>query len=168
MVNAIDEVTLAIAESETAILSYQQTLQQLDWKIFDLLQEQISAITQEAEFLIDLMSNKKLFNDNGSLTDEGMASVGLHGVNYNVYMSLADDAAKEAEKLKAELAKDPYDTELEARYREVIGLQQEHILAAEGEKDAIRDLVEEGINLELEALEKKISLHQEALDSQKD
>ena len=47
------------------------------------------------------------------------------------------------------MANDPYDMELEARYREVVALQQEAILAAEDEKNAIRDLVEEGINLEL-------------------
>ena len=86
MVNSIDEVTLAITESETHLLEYQQTIQQLSWETFDLLQEKISSITEETEFLIDLMSNDKLFNDNGQLTDEGSATMGLHGVAYNTYM----------------------------------------------------------------------------------
>ena len=168
MVNAIDEVTLAIAKGETAILEYQQALQQVKWEQFDLLQEQISAVTQEADFLIDLMSNKKLHDKNGQLTDEGMATMGMHGVNYNVYMNQADQYGAEAKRLEAEMANDPYDMELEARYREVVALQQEAILAAEAEKDAIRDLVEEGINLELEALQERIDLYNENLNSAKD
>lgn len=168
MVASIDEVTLAIAESETALLEYEQTLQQLSWETFDLLQERISAVSEEAEFLIELMSNKKLYDDNGQLTNEGSATMGLHGQNYNTYMYQADLVAQEIERLKAELAEDPYDTELEERYREMIALQQEYILAAEDEKNAIRDMVEEGIQLELEALQEKIDKYNEALESQKE
>lgn len=168
MVNAIDDVTLSIAECETNILELTQALQQVKWEQFDLLQDQISSVTQEAEFLIDLMSNKKLFDDNGQLTDEGQATMGMHGVAYNIHMNQADQYGAEAKRLEDEMANDPYDQELAARYREVIRLQQEEILQAEESKNAIRDMVEEGINLELEALEKKISLYQEALDSQKD
>ena len=168
MVASIDEVTVAITEGETALLEYQQTIQQLKWETFDLLQEKISAVTEEADFLIELMSNDKLFDDNGQLTKEGSATIGLHGQNYNTYMYQADLAAKEAARLKAELANDPYDTELESRYREMISLQQEHILAAEGEKEAIRDMVSEGIEFELDALQERIDKYNEALDSQKD
>ena len=57
MVNAIDEVTLSIEESRTAILEYQQALQQLKWEQFDLLQDKISSVTEEAVFLIELLSN---------------------------------------------------------------------------------------------------------------
>lgn len=168
MVASIDEVTVAITEGETALLEYQQTIQHLKWETFDLLQEKISAVTEEADFLIELMSNDKLFDDNGQLTKEGSATIGLHGQNYNTYMYQADLAAKEAARLKAELANDTYDTELESRYREMISLQQEHILAAEGEKEAIRDMVSEGIEFELDALQERIDKYNEALDSQKD
>lgn len=168
MVNSIDEVTLSILEGETAIKEYQQSIQQLSFDIFDLLQDKLSAVTQEADFLIELMSNEKLFEDNGQLTDKGMSTMGLHGQNYNSYMYQADKVAEEAERLKKELEKDPYDTELEERYREMIALQQEYILNAEDEKNAIRDLVEEGIELELDSLSELIDKYNDALDSQKD
>lgn len=167
MVSAIDEVTLAIAESQTSIIEYQQTIQQLSWESFDLLQDKISSITEESEFLIDLMSNNKLYDDVGQLTDDGLATMGLHGVAYNINMAQADKYAAEAEKIKKQLRADPYDTELEERYREMISLQQEHILAAENEKNAIRDMVEEGIELELNALQERIDKYNETLDSQK-
>lgn len=168
MVNAIDEVTLSIAESETQLKEWQQTLQQLDWEIFDILQERISSITEEADFLIELMSNSKLYEDNGQLTDKGMASMGLHGQNYNVYMAQADKYAKEVTDLNKELKKDPYDQDLINRRDELLGLQRDAILAAEDEKNAIKDLVEEGINLELDALQELIDKKNEELDSAKD
>lgn len=168
LVNQIDEVTLAIAESETQLLEYQQTIQQLSWETFDLLQEKISSIVEETEFLIELMSSDKLFEDNGQLTNEGKATMGLHGVAYNIYMHQADQAAQEIERLKKELEKDPYDTELEERYREMIALQQEYILSAQDEKEAIRDLVSEGIEYELEALQELIDKKNEQLQSEKD
>ncbi len=168
MVAAIDEVTLAIAESQTAMLEYEQILQQLSWEAFDLLQEKISAVTDEADFLIELLSNDKLHGDNGQLTDEGMATMGLHGQKYNTYMYQADLVAEEIERLKAQLEEDPFDTELQERYQEMIALQQEYILAAEEEKQAIVDLVKEGIELELDALQERIDKYNESIDAAKD
>ena len=174
MVSAIDDVSLSLEEANTRVMEISQTAQQLKWEQFDLLQDKISSITEEAEFLIELLSSNKLYDDNGQLTNSGMATMGLHGQNYNTYMYQAEQARIEAERIKAEMESglyggtDKYDTELEERYREMISLQQEHILAAQGEKEAIRDMVEEGIQLELDALQERIDKYNEALDSQKD
>lgn len=167
MVSAIDEVTLALQESQTQLLEYEQTIQELDNEVFDLLQEKISSVAEETEFLIELLSNDKLYDDNGRLTNEGKSTMGLHGVAYNTAMHQADLVAEEIKRLEKELANDPFDTELESRYREMVALQQEYILSAESSKDAIRDLVEEGIQLELDALDERIEKYNEALDSQK-
>lgn len=164
----INEVTLAIAESETQLLEYQQTLQQLSWDVFDLLQDKISAVTEEADFLIELLSSDKLFDDNGQLTDEGMATAGLHGQNYNSYMYQADTYANEIAKLDEEIAKDPYDQDLINRRQELLELQQEAILNAQQEKEAIRDLVSEGIELELDALQERIDKYNESIDAARD
>ena len=61
-----------------------------------------------------------------------------------------------------------FDQELINRRNELLELQRESILAAEDEKNAIKDLVEEGISLELDALQERIDKYEEALDSQKD
>lgn len=168
MISNVDEVTLSIEESNTALLEYSQTLQQLSWEAFDILQERISDVTEEADFLIDLLSSDKLYDDNGRLTDEGKATMGLHGQRYNTYMYQADSYADEIAKLDEELAKDPYDQDLINRRQELLELQQESILAAQDEKEAIRDMVEEGIELELDALQERIDKYNEALDTQKD
>lgn len=168
MCSEVDATTQAIEEGETSLLSYARAMEEIDWSVFDLIQERISAVSEEADFLIELMSNDKLFDDNGKLTSQGIATMGLHGQKYNDYMYQADEYGAEVSKLNAQIAKDPYDQELINRRNELLELQRESILAAEDEKNAIRDMVEEGINLELDALQKRIDLYNEAMDSAKD
>ena len=167
MVNAIDDVTLEIESANTELLEFKKTMRELDWEVFELIQDRISGITEESDFLIDLMSNKKLYDDNGQLTDEGQASMGLHGVNYNTYMNQADQYAKKVAELNAQIAKDPYNQDLINKRDEYLEAQRESILNAEDEKNAIRDMVEEGINLELDALDELINKRNDALDSAK-
>ena len=168
MCASIDEVTQSIEESTTALLEFDNAMRDIDWSVFDLIQERISAISEEADFLIELMSNDKLFDDDGKLTSQGLATMGLHAQNYNSYMYAADTYGEEVSNLDAQIAKDPYDQELINRRNELLELQRESILAAEDEKNAIKDLVSEGIDAELSALEERIDLYNEAMDSAKD
>lgn len=168
MCNEIDEVTLAIEKGNTAILEYGNSIREIEWEIFDLAQQKISNLTTEANFLIDLMSNDKLYDDRGQLTNEGKATMGLHGQNYNVYMAQAEMYAQEMLDIEKELAENPYDQKLIERKQELLELQQDSILAAEDEKQAIVDMVREGIELELDALQELIDTYNEALDSRKD
>ena len=164
---AIDEVTQAIESGTTFLIEYNNAMRDIDWEIFDLIQERISDITAEADFLIDLMSNKKLFDDNGKLTEQGVATIGLHGQNYNTYMYQADDLEKQIVELDKQLAQ-KYDKVVEEKRRELVESRYNAILAAEDEKNAIKDLVEEGINLELDALQEKIDKKNEELEAEKD
>ena len=164
----INDVDEAIQSANTSIIEYGNSIRNIKWDVFDKLQDKISGITDESDFLIDLMSNDKLFDDKGNITEQGKASMGLHGVNYNTYMSQADQYRKEMEAVQAEIAKDPYNQELIDRRKELLELQQESIIAAENEKEAIKDLVEEGIDKQLESLQDLIDKQGEMLDSQKD
>lgn len=168
MVNSVDEVTKSIEECNTSLLEYQKNLRELDWQIFDLIQDKISKVADESEFLINLMSNKKLYEDNGQLTDEGMASMGQYGVKYNVYMAQADKYAKKIKELQADLAKDPYNQDIANQLQEYIEAQQEAILNAEDMKNSIKDMVSDGIDKELDSLQKLIDKRNDALDAAKD
>lgn len=168
MKNQIDEVAISIEEANTAVIEFNNSIRDIEWEIFDKLQEKISYLTQEADFLITLMENDKLYNNDGSLTDSGTATMGLHAQNYNVYMAQADKYAEEIKKIDKELADDSSNQELAQRRQELLELQQEMILAAEDEKEAIRDMVSEGIELELDAISDLIKKYEDALDVQKD
>lgn len=167
MRSQIDEVTQAIVESETALIEYQNSIRQLQWDAFDLIQERISDINDEAEFLMDLLDANDLFDEHGKTTDSGAATFGLLGVRYNTYMQQADMYRKEMEELDAQIAKDPANQTLLKRRQELLEAQRESISAAEDEKDAIRDLVEEGINAQLESLQNLIDKYKDLMDEQR-
>lgn len=168
MVNSVDEVTKSIEECNTSLLEYEKNLRELDWEVFDLIQDKISKVADESEFLINLMSNKKLYEDNGQLTDEGMATMGQYGVKYNVYMAQANKYAKKIKELQADLAKDPYNQDIANQLQEYIEAQQEAILNAEDMKNSIKDMVSDGIDKELDSLQKLIDKRNDALDAAKD
>ena len=168
MRQSIDATEEALADANIQLEEYKRSVRELSWGYFDYAHERISQITEEAEFLIDLMSNDNLFQDNGQFNDLGAATAAMHAVNYDTYMAQADEYAKEIQRIQRELAEDPYDKELIERREELIGLQQDSIKNAESEKDAIKDLVSQGIQIELEALKELISAYTDSLDSAKD
>lgn len=168
MQKAINKVTESLQDAQLEVVKLNNEIRQVKWDNFDYLEERISRVTSEADFLIKLFANDKQFEDNGQLTDAGMSAMGLHGVNYNVYMKQADDYAKQIKAINKDIANDPANTDLIKRREELIDLQQKSILAAEDEKVAIKNLVKEGIDTEIKSLNELISKYKEGLDSQKD
>ena len=168
MQKAINTTKESIQNAELSLLDFEKSMRELDWEYFDYMEDRISNITDEADFLIDLMANGKLFDDKGQMTDTGMATMGLHGQNYNVDMAQADQYAKAIKELNAEIAKDPYNTDLIERRQELLELQRKSILAAEDEKQAMIDLVKDGIEAQLDSLKDLIDAYTDSLDSAKD
>ena len=168
MKQQINEVTEAIQEANVEAASLINSIREAKWERFDYLQNYISDLTEEANFLIDLMDIQELYTDKGQLTEHGLSTMGLHGQNYNVAMRQADLYADEISKINDELANDPNNTKLIDRKLELVEAQREAISAAESEKDAIVDMVREGIELELDALQELIDKYNESMDSAKD
>ena len=165
---SINEVEEAIADANIQLVEYQRTIRQLDWTYFDYAHERLAQLNEEANFFIDLMSHHDLFQDNGQFNELGEATAGLHAVNYDMYMVQAEEYAKEIEKINHDLVNDPYDTELIERREQLLSLQRQSIQSAESEKEAVKSLVQEGINKELEALKDLVDSYKKSLDSAKD
>lgn len=168
MKDSIDQVKMSIAETTNSIVEMQAAIRDLEWEQFDQLQDAISRITSESDFLIDLMSHKDMYDKDGKMTEQGLATMGLHGVNYNTYMAQADKYKEEMLKISAELANDPNNQKLIDRKNELIDAQQQAILSAEDEKDSIKDLIQDGIDKQLDALDDLIDKYLDCLDSEKD
>lgn len=168
MKSSINEVEEALADANIQLVDYQRTIRQLDWSNFDYAHERLAQMNEEATFFIDLMNHHELFQDNGQFNNLGEATAGLHAVNYDMYMVQAEEYAKEIQKIQHDLEQDPYDTELIERREELLGLQRQSITAAEQEKEAVKSLVQEGINKELEALRDLVDTYEKNLDSAKD
>ena len=165
---AINGAKEEIQATETEIVRLGNTIRETLWDRFEYVQDLISNITAESDFLIKLMSNSDLFTDNGQMTEQGLSTMGLHGQNYNVYMNQADRYAEKIKELNADIANDPNNTKLLEQREEWLKAQREAILNAEDEKQAIVDLVEQGIQKELAALKELIDTYNDSLDSAKD
>lgn len=168
LTDSVNEVTNALNDASVSVTEYRNQLRQLEWDRFDMAEDYISRIQSETEFFTSLLENRKLFDDNGTWTEYADAAAGLYAVNYNAYMSQADDYAKELARIEKELAKDPYDTALIARRKELLELQQEAVKNAESEKQSIKSLVSDGYNALLDAVKKIADEYRDALSAQKD
>lgn len=168
MQDSIDQVAISLKEAQNKVVEFQAAIRDLKWEQFDQLQEAIGRITSESDFLIDLMSHKDMYDKDGKMTEQGLATMGLHGVNYNTYMAQADKYKEEMLKISEELANDPNNQKLIDRKNELIDAQQQAILSAENEKDSIKDLIQDGIDKQLDALDDLIDKYLDVLDSEKD
>ena len=166
-ITTMNGVKEAIADANLSLAEFAKTMQEIDWEYFDYLQERISNITDESEFLLDLLGEDNIFKD-GKLTAEGLSALGLRAVNYNVYMAQADKYAQEIAEIEQQLANDPNNKTLLDRREELLELQRQSILAAEDEKNAILDLVETAIEEELDSLKELIEAYKDALDAARD
>lgn len=158
----------AIADANIKLQEYRNTIRSINWGYFDYAQERFSDLASEANFLIDIMSNNKLFQDNGQFNDTGYATLGMRAINYDTYMAQSDAYYKEMQKVQQELASNPYDKTLIDRRQTLLELQRQSIQSAEAEKNAVKSLVSEGIQLELGSLKELIDAYGESLDSAKD
>lgn len=164
----INKTKEELQESNIELAKLAQQIKELEWDNFDYLEDRIETINDEAEFMISLLSHRELKDEDGLLTDAGLATMGLHGQRYNVYMAQADDYAEQIRKLNKELSSDPYNTNLIERREKMYELQRKMILAAEDEKDAIMDLVKDGYDAQLSSMKKVIDEYTDTLDRTKD
>lgn len=168
MKNSIMEVEQALIDANTQLIELDNNMRDLDWKVFDLKQQYIGRIQEEADYLIDLMSNKDLYDDYGKMNDSGISTAGLHVTNYDVYLKQAQKYADEIKEIDKLLAKDSSDTELIERRNELIDSHRDMVKSAKDEQQAIIDMVEEGYNRLLDTLNEIIDKRKEQLDAEKD
>lgn len=167
MSQRIYEAREAIQESTIAIANFDNEIRKVSWDKFDYLQDRIGDVTDEVSFLIDLMDNDELFKENGKVTSRGLATLGLHATNYNVYMGQANQYAKEIKKINKQIAEDPSNNDLIERKAELVKAHRQVIKAAESEKQAEKSLVAEGIKMELSYIKELINKYNDATSAQK-
>ncbi|WP_300077590.1 DUF3597 family protein [uncultured Thomasclavelia sp.] len=168
MTGEIHDTQEAILDANQSLQDFKNEIRDLNWDRFDYLQDLISQITTESEFFIDLLEDNDLFNDNGTRNNYGDTLLGLHGINYNTYMQQADDYAQAIRDLDKEFENDSLNVDYLERRQELVEAQQDFILNAKDEKDAIKDLIEDGYKAQLDYLEELISKRKEYFDNEKE
>ena len=166
----IDEVNGSIVESNKSIQEFYNNMRQADWDLFDLVQDKITGIADEIEFVQSLLDDRDHLTDghlNRGLTNEGLAQLGNYASKYNIYMSQAEKYANEIKKIEADIAKDPANQDLIDRKEELVKAQRDVILSANDEKKSMIDLARDGYDAMLEVLQELIDKRKEYLDNEK-
>lgn len=172
MVDAINEVTNSIDESTKSLVQFHNEQRQIKWDAFDDALETVGRINSEADYYIDLMSNKDMVDkDSGKFTEYGTATLGLHQTNYENYLAQANAYQNEYNSLMDKIAKGEEsiaDENVIKRLRELQDGHRNAKLSAENELQAIQDLVKQGYESQLDILSKLIDKYKKLKDSELD
>lgn len=168
MQSAIDDCTSSIYDAKKALVEYDNAIRQINWDAFDRTRDDVNNLIDETQFLVDLLKDEDITDDNGNMNDNGKAAQALIAQKYQLYLNQAKAYKDEILKINEELANDPYDKELLDRKQELIKAQQEAINSSMSEKDALKDLVQEGYDTFLDKLDEVIQKYKDLMSQQKD
>lgn len=165
---SIDDVTSSIFDAKKALVEYDNAIRQIKWDAFDRTRDDVSNLIDETEFLVGLLKDKGITDDNGNMNDNGKAAQALIAQKYQLYLNQAKAYKDEILKIDEELSKDPYDKELLDRKQELIKAQQDAINSSISEKEALKNLVQEGYDAFLDKLDEVIQKYKDLMSQQKD
>ena len=168
MQSAIDDCTSSIYDAKKALVEYDNAIRQINWDAFDRTRDDVNNLIDETQFLVDLLKDEDITDDNGNMNDNGKAAQALIAQKYQLYLNQAKAYKDEILKINEELANDPYDKELLDRKQELIKAQQEAINSSISEKDALKDLVQEGYDTFIDKLDEVIQKYKDLMSQQKD
>ncbi len=166
MYSTLMDIDKEIDSMTNNLVDFNNTIRDLNWEIFEYLEESLNRITEETDYYVELLSKKHLFDENGQITNYGTASMALHAAAYDVYKQQAKDYYEEVQDLQKQLINGAGD-EVLAQYNEMVKAHQDAVLAAEDEKQSILNLIEDGYNAQLDALQKLIDKKKEQLNAEK-
>lgn len=173
MKEAINSVTNEIDESANSAAELKNTIRQIKWDTFDASLETIKRINSEADFLINLMGkNKDLIDkDSGEFTEYGKATLALYKQQYESYLAQADAYAKEYNNIMKQVRNGELslgDDAVVQRLRDLQDLQRDSKLSAEDIVSSIIDLIRNGYEAQLDALDKLIQKYKDLRQNEKD
>ena len=166
MYSALMDIDEEIDSMTSSLIDFNNAIRDLNWEIFEYLEESLNRITEEMDYYVELLSKKHLFDENGQITNYGTTSMALHAAAYDVYKQKAQDYYEEVQDLQKQLVNGAGRDVLE-QYNDRVKAHQDAILAAEDEKQSILDLIEDGYNAQLDALQRLIDKKKDQLNAEK-
>lgn len=167
---ALNGVYESIQQDEQELAEFQKSINELKFDRFDELLNKLGDITDETDFLIDMLDSDNLFDsDTGMITQDGITAIGLTAQNYDTYLA-------EAQKYKDAIAdlNEMYNsgeiglTDYNSKLREYQQGQRDSIKSANDAKKSLIDYVENGLNKEIDALSDAIDKKTELIDKMKE
>ena len=167
---ALNGVYEAIQQDEQELAEFQKSINQLKFDRFDELLNKLGDITDETDFLIDMLDSDNLFDsDTGMITQDGITAMGLTAQNYDTYLAEAQkykDAIADLNEMynEGKIGLNDYNSKL----REYQQGQRDSIKSANEAKKSLVAYVKQGLDAQNDALEEAISKKKELLETEKD
>ena len=167
---ALNGVYESIQQDEQELAEFQKSINELKFYRFDELLNKLGDITDETDFLIDMLDSDNLFDsDTGMITQDGITAMGLTAQNYDTYLAKAQEY-KEAIADLNEMYNDGEIglTDYNSKLREYQQGQRDSIKSANEAKKSLVAYVKQGLDAQNDALEEAISKKKELLEAEKD
>ncbi len=167
---ALNGVYESIQQDEQELAEFQKFINELKFDRFDELLNKLGDITDETDFLIDMLDSDNLFDsDTGMITQDGITAMGLTAQNYDTYLAKAQEYKKAIADLdemykNGEIGLDDYNS----KHREYQQGIRDSIKSANEAKKATVDYIKQGLDAQNDALEEAISKKKELLETEKD
>ncbi len=167
---ALNGVYEAIQQDEQELAEFQKSINELKFDRFNELLNKLGDITDETDFLVDMLDSDNLFDSNtGMITQDGITAIGLTAQNYDTYLA-------EAQKYKDAIAdlNEMYNsgkiglTDYNSKLREYQQGQRDSIKSANEAKKSLVAYVKQGLDAQNDALSKSIDKQKELLETEKD
>lgn len=171
--NSIAECDENIINCTTDMYEYNNAINELNVEKFEKIAELISRISTEQEFLAKLMSHEQMYDDNGSFSEYGLATLGTYANSYYASLEKANKDKAELDKLQKQLASGDLGTynsteQLQQRIDELYTTWQNDISETYSAQESIFDMMSKKFDAELEALREMVNARKEALELEKD
>lgn len=168
--DALNGVYEAIQQDEQELAEFQKSINELKFDRFDELLNKLGDITDETDFLIDMLDSDNLFDsDTGMINQDGITAMGLTAQNYDTYLAKAQEYKDAIADLN-----DMYNsgeiglTDYNSKLREYQQGQRDSIKSANEAKKSLVAYVKQGLDAQNSALEEAISKKKELLETEKD
>lgn len=168
--DALNGVYESIQQDEQELAEFQKSINELKFARFDELLNKLGDITDETDFLIDMLDSDNLFDsDTGMITQDGITAMGLTAQNYDTYLADAQkykDAIADLNEMYKEgkIGLNDYNSQLRT-YQQG---QRDSIKSANEAKKSLVAYVKQGLDAQNDALEEAISKKKELLETEKD
>lgn len=168
--DALAGVYQAIQQDEQELTEFQKSINELKFDRFDELINKLGDITDETDFLINMLDSDNLFDsDTGMISQDGITAMGLTAQNYDTYLAKAHeykDAIADLDEMYKEgkIGLTDYNSQLRT-YQQG---QRDSIKSANEAKKSLVAYVKQGLDAQNSALEEAINKKTELIEKMKE
>ena len=164
MYDSLTDIDSNIIDCTNSLEEFQNEINTLSWQPLEKLSEAVSHIDSETDFLLGRLEDSDVYSD-GRWTDEAVTRLGLYASKYEENMYMSQQYKQAIDELENQYSQGKYNTaEYTEKLRQLQEEQWQYIEAAEAAKDAIIELNETKLDIQIEEAEKKYDNLAESID----